>query len=101
MRQTSTTAASAATVYETEGGSWPDAALAMKSPAAARTSSAVTASHSGLDPARRVPAGGVPDGGDVDRPQRKQTIALSEISVPQCRQVTPCAPNFSIIYLRP
>jgi len=66
MRQTSTTAASAATVYETEGGSWPDAALAMKSPAATSASSAVNASHGGLEPLRRAPAGGGPDGADVD-----------------------------------
>ena len=84
MRQTSTTAARAATVYDTEAGSWPDAALAMYSPPATSTSSAVAATHSGCAAARRREAGSAPDGADVDWPQRKQTIALSEISVWQC-----------------
>jgi hypothetical protein len=84
MRQTRTMAASAAMVYDTEAGSCPEAALAMNSPAATRTSSAVTASQKGWLAARRLDAGRATGGADVDWPQRKQTIALSEISVPQC-----------------
>jgi type IV secretory pathway TrbL component len=84
MRQTSTTAASAATLYDTDAGTWPDAALAMKRPAATSASSAVSASHAGCEPVRRPGAGLAPAGADVGWPQRKQTIALSEISVPQC-----------------
>jgi hypothetical protein len=56
----------------------------MYSPPATSTSSAVTASHSGCAAARRRESGRAADGADVDWPQRKQTIALSEISVPQC-----------------
>jgi hypothetical protein len=84
MRQTRTTAASAATVYDTGAGTWPDAALAMNRPPATSTSSAVSASQSGWDAGRRAGAGRSRAGADVDSPQRKQTIALSEISVPQC-----------------
>ena len=53
----------------------------------------MTASQSGCVPARRPGTGRAGAGADVDRPQRKQTIALSEISVPQSGQITPCAPN--------
>ena len=77
-------AASAATVYDTEAGNWPEAALAMNSPPATSTRSAVMASHIGCPPARRPGAGRAEGGADVDWPHRKQTMALSEISVPQC-----------------
>ena len=93
-------AASAATVYDTAAGTWPDAALAMNNPPATSTSNAVTASQTGWLPARRPAAGRAGTGADVGWPQRKQTIALSEISVPQCRQVTSCASGSPIIYLR-
>ena len=89
-------AASPATAYDTYDGNWPAAALAMYNPPATRTSSAVRASHRGWLLLPR--GGGSPAAGAVARPHRKHTMALSDISVPHCWQITRNVPEHAIIY---
>jgi hypothetical protein len=74
-------------VYETAGGTWPVAARAMNSPARTNTTSPATATHIGRAAGGRAdrPAAA---GSAVEWPHLKQTIALDEISVPQCLQFT-------------
>jgi hypothetical protein len=74
-------------VYETAGGTWPVAARAMNSPATTSTTRPATATHIGRAAAGRA-GGPAAAGSAVEWPHLKQTIALAEISVPQCLQFT-------------
>jgi len=77
-----TTAARAATVYDTQAGNCPAAARPMYNAPTTSTTSAATATQTGRAAARPGPSLAT-GGSEVARPHLKQIMALSEISVPQ------------------
>jgi hypothetical protein len=82
-----TTADRAATVYDTQAGTWPAVARPMYKAPTTSTTSAATATQAGRAAVRPGP-GRAAGASDVARPHLKQMMALSEISIPQWRQFT-------------
>ena len=82
-----TAAARAATVYDTQAGTSPAAARPMYNAPRTSTINAARTTQAGRAAGRDGPVR-PPGASAVARPHLKQMMALSEISVPQCRQFT-------------